>query len=63
VLRRTRVGEQGEHQVVAEEFALLDRAGRLQLPSDYVEVLELERRVRLTLDPDHINVWPDDGDE
>ncbi len=46
---------------VAEEFAVLDRAGRLQLPHEYVEALALERRVRLTLDPDHINVWPDGG--
>ena len=38
---------------------MLDRVGRLQLPVDYVDALELERRVRLTLDDDHINVWPD----
>lgn len=59
VLRRTRVGADGEHRVVSEEFAVLDRAGRLQLPTEYVDALELEERVRLTLDPDHINVWPD----
>jgi putative ABC transport system ATP-binding protein len=64
VLRRTEVGEEGEHMTIAEEFAVLDRVGRLQLPHDYVEALELERRVRLTLDPDHINVWPDrDNDD
>jgi ABC-type lipoprotein export system ATPase subunit len=63
VLRRTRISEQGEHHVVAEEFAVLDRAGRLQLPSEYVDALELEHRVRLTLDPDHINVWPDEEHE
>jgi ABC-type lipoprotein export system ATPase subunit len=62
VLRRTEVGEEGEHLTIAEEFAVLDRVGRLQLPHDYVEALELERRVRLTLDPDHINVWPDKDD-
>jgi hypothetical protein len=28
------------------------------LPTDYVEALDLEQRVRLTLDDDHINVWP-----
>ncbi|MBT8202443.1 MAG: ABC transporter ATP-binding protein [Acidimicrobiia bacterium] len=60
VLRRTRVGADGAHQVVSEEFAVLDRAGRLQLPTEYVEALELDDRVRLTLDPDHINVWPDE---
>lgn len=59
VLRRTEVDEIGGQRVISEEFAVLDRVGRLQLPHDYVEALELERRVRLTLDPDHINVWPD----
>ena len=59
VLRRTQIGEAGDHEVVAEEFAVLDRAGRLQLPEDYVAALDLEERVRLTLDPDHVNVWPD----
>jgi len=59
VLRRTEIGDEGEHRIVAEEFALLDRVGRLQLPSEYVDILEMQRRVRLTLDPDHINIWPD----
>jgi ABC-type lipoprotein export system ATPase subunit len=59
VLRRTEIGSGGEETTVAEEFLVLDRAGRLQLPHEYVDALELERRVRLTLDPDHINVWPD----
>lgn len=63
VLRRTEIDEVGEHRVVSEEFAVLDRVGRLQLPHDFVEALELERRVRLTLDPDHINVWPDKTEE
>lgn len=63
VLRRTEIDDGGEHRTIAEEFAVLDRVGRLQLPHEYVEALELDRRVRLTLDPDHINVWPDsDGD-
>jgi len=59
VLRRTEIGTGGEETTIAEEFVVLDRAGRLQLPHEYVDALELERRVRLTLDPDHINVWPD----
>ena len=58
VLRRTEIDDQGDHTIVSEEFAVLDRAGRLQLPTDYVEALDLEQRVRLTLDDDHINVWP-----
>ncbi len=59
VLRRAAISEHGEHHVIAEEFAVLDRVGRLQLPSDYVAALEMARRVKLTLDEDHINVWPD----
>ncbi len=62
VLRRTEVDEAGEHRTIAEEFAVLDRVGRLQLPYEYVDALELQRRVRLTLDSDHINVWPDRED-
>jgi ABC-type lipoprotein export system ATPase subunit len=65
-LRRSEIDELGEHRVIAEEFAVLDRVGRLQLPSEYVQALELERRVRLELEPDHIGVWPDrqeSGDE
>ena len=62
VLRRSTISEHGVHELIDEEFAVLDRAGRLQLPAEYVDALELERRVRLTLDPDHINVWPDTND-
>ena len=61
VLRRTEVTERG-HEVVAEEYAVLDRAGRMQLPRDFVTSLELERRVRLALEEDHVGVWPDLND-
>jgi ABC-type lipoprotein export system ATPase subunit len=62
VLRRRGLTGDGEYRVISEEFAVLDRVGRLQLPDEYVDALELQRRVRLTLDPDHINVYPDDND-
>jgi putative ABC transport system ATP-binding protein len=58
-LRRRAVNEEGDHHVISEEYAVLDRAGRLQLPRAHVEALGLERRVRLALEPDHISVWPD----
>jgi putative ABC transport system ATP-binding protein len=57
-LRRLEQGVGGEERVVAEELAVLDRSGRLQLPRDYVEALELEQRVRLALERDHISIWP-----
>ncbi len=58
VHRRERTDE-GAHRLVAEEFAVLDRAGRLQLPRSHIEALQLERRVRLRLEPDHVRVSPD----
>jgi ABC-type lipoprotein export system ATPase subunit len=61
-LRRAAVSDAGEHHIVAEEYAVLDRVGRLQLPRAHVEALGLHRRVRLVLEDDHITVWPDRDD-
>jgi ABC-type lipoprotein export system ATPase subunit len=57
-LRRTEQTDDG-HRVISEEYAVLDRAGRLQLPRSHVEALELQHRVRLRLEEDHVGVWPD----
>ena len=46
---------------VSEEYAVLDQAGRLQLPRAHVEALGLTRRVKLRLEADHIGIWPDRG--
>ena len=51
------------HRVIAEEFAVLDRAGRLQLPRAHIDALDLADRVRLRLEEDHVGVWPDRPDE
>jgi hypothetical protein len=59
VLRRTRTTTDGRDEIVAEEYAVMDRAGRIQLPKDYREALELTRRVRLSLEADHVAVRPD----
>ena len=59
VLRRTATDEQGMQAYHTQEYSVLDRAGRLQLPSDFIEALALRDRVRLELEPDHIGVWPD----
>ncbi|MCL1868853.1 MAG: ABC transporter ATP-binding protein [Promicromonosporaceae bacterium] len=58
VLRRTEVDADGVARHVAEEVAVLDRVGRLQLPADVVERLQLRERVRLSLEQDHVGVWP-----
>ena len=58
VLRSTRVDETGAEQHVAQEYAVVDRVGRLQLPDDFVTALDLRDRVRLALESDHVGVWP-----
>lgn len=42
-----------------EEYAILDRTGRLQLPQPYIEKLAMRERARVRLQDDHITVWPD----
>jgi ABC-type lipoprotein export system ATPase subunit len=54
---RTDDGEVAHHAV---EYAVLDRAGRLQLPKEMTEPLGMHDLVRLEGEPDHIGVWPDD---
>ena len=58
VRRRTAVDEHGAETVIAEEYAVLDRAGRLQLPHDFTTALAMRDLVRLDLEADHIGVWP-----
>jgi ABC-type lipoprotein export system ATPase subunit len=60
-VRRTHLSDTGEHHVISEEFAVLDRAGRLQLPKAHVAALGLKDRVRLRLEDDHVEIWPDSG--
>jgi ABC-type lipoprotein export system ATPase subunit len=59
VIRRTHTDEHGQEAEVAQEYSVLDRAGRLQLPGEFVSALGLRDRVRLALEPDHVGVWPD----
>ncbi|KQV70041.1 ABC transporter [Nocardioides sp. Root122] len=46
----------------SEEFAVMDRAGRVQLPREYREALDLTHRVRLALADDHVQVRSDRSD-
>ncbi|MEU5159043.1 ABC transporter ATP-binding protein [Streptomyces sp. NPDC020875] len=62
ILRRTEVDSAtGQESLVAREYAMLDRAGRLQLPAEYTAALGMRDRVMLELEHDHIGVWPDDA--
>ncbi|MER6914051.1 ATP-binding cassette domain-containing protein [Streptomyces sp. NPDC000594] len=61
ILRRTEVDTAtGQESLVAREYAMLDRAGRLQLPAEYTQALGMRDRVLLELEPDHIEIRPDD---
>ncbi|MEU9402952.1 ABC transporter ATP-binding protein [Streptomyces sp. NPDC048242] len=61
VLRRSEVDATTGHEtLVAREYAMLDRAGRLQLPAEYTRTLNMRDRVALELESDHIGVWPDE---
>jgi ABC-type lipoprotein export system ATPase subunit len=51
--------EEGNAAAVAVEYAVLDRAGRVQLPRDVTRRLGMRDRVRLAEQPDHVGVWPD----
>jgi energy-coupling factor transporter ATP-binding protein EcfA2 len=50
--------QEGAETAGGEQYAVLDRAGRVQLPFEYTEAAGLRDRVRLTLDTDHVGVWP-----
>ncbi|WP_052460716.1 ABC transporter ATP-binding protein [Microbacterium gorillae] len=57
-LRSTLTHADGTTVRTAQEYAVLDRAGRLQLPAEFVGALNLRERVRLALEPDHVEVRP-----
>jgi len=57
--RSATAGDDGDDAQHAVEYAVLDRAGRLQLPKEMTEPLGMHDLVRLEAEPDHIGVWPD----
>ena len=58
VLRRMVSDGAGGVSEVAEEYTVIDRNGRIQLPKAHVEALDLRERVRLDRRADHVGVWP-----
>jgi ABC-type lipoprotein export system ATPase subunit len=60
IRRQSVQGDDGEVAHHAVEYAVLDRAGRLQLPKEMTEPLGMQDLVRLEGEPDHIGVWPED---
>jgi ABC-type lipoprotein export system ATPase subunit len=58
-LRRATADALGNTTHHAVEYAVMDRAGRVQLPREMTERLGMADRVRLEEQADHIGVWPD----
>jgi ABC-type lipoprotein export system ATPase subunit len=59
VLRHDMTDASGNAATRAVEYAIMDRAGRVQLPREMTRPLGMRDRVRLTGMTDHIGVWPD----
>jgi ABC-type lipoprotein export system ATPase subunit len=58
-IRHATTDELGTTTLHAREYAMLDRAGRVQLPREMVRRLRMRNRVELQEESDHIGVWPD----
>jgi peptide/nickel transport system ATP-binding protein len=55
-IRRERNHADGS--VLEEEWVILDRTGRMQIPQVYVDALAMRGRVKARLETDHVSVWP-----
>lgn len=58
IFRRVRV-EHGRAEVVHDEYVLVDAAGRLQIPREYLEKLSISERARLLLGEGRVEVFPE----
>ena len=59
IIRKRGVAESGaEAGETVDEFVIVDNAGRLQIPRDHLEKLNLKERVRVIISEDHINILP-----
>jgi ABC-type lipoprotein export system ATPase subunit len=60
-VRRTVAEGEPETDQTHEEFVVMDAAGRIQIPRDYVEKLGMGRRVRVEMEEGRIVVRPVEG--
>jgi len=44
-----------------DEFVVVDNVGRLQIPRNYRDKLNLKERVRVLLTEDHVTIWPEES--
>ena len=50
-----------EAYVYHDEYAVIDRTGRLQIPKEFLERLDVKERARLRLEADHVEVLREDA--
>ncbi|MFK7800141.1 MAG: ABC transporter ATP-binding protein [Anaerolineae bacterium] len=55
-IRRERNGTGGDTS--EEEWVILDRVGRMQMPKPYLDELAMRGRVKVRLESGHLSVWP-----
>jgi ABC-type lipoprotein export system ATPase subunit len=52
----------GDLVIGHEDYVIVDRTGRLQLPPELIERLGIAGRVRVYLAEDHLEIWPAEND-
>ncbi len=57
IVRRVQF-QRGEGDAL-DEYAVVDRSGRLQIPREYMDELNIGRRARVTIQDDHVEVHPE----
>ena len=60
IFRRVRV-DAGRPEVIHDEYVLVDAAGRLQIPREFLERLSIKERAKLLLGDGRVEILPDHG--
>lgn len=63
ILKTTTFGAAGEATISREEFAVVDRSGRLQLPRSAVDATGIRQRARVEVVGKHVEVYPAEPEE
>ena len=53
----------GDLVIGHEEYVIVDKSGRLQLPPELIERLCIAGRARVYLAEDHLEIWPEENDK
>jgi len=63
-IKKHKISKDDEEAEDVDDFVVVDNAGRMQIPREHMDKLQVKRRVKIVEDSDHISVWPvDSGDE